>query len=56
MSRKQVNEQEKQKKIREAKQEGRAPSEAGATQGASKQRDHETDPSHPRKKTTHPVE
>jgi hypothetical protein len=56
MARKQVSEQQKRQMIRDAKSAGKQPSAAGATQGASKQRDHETDPHHPRKRTTHPVE
>jgi hypothetical protein len=53
--RQQQNEQQKQAAIREAKREGKSPSEAGATTSAGKQRAHETDPGHPKQKTTHPV-
>jgi hypothetical protein len=55
MSRKQEDERQRQKKIREAKAEGKSPSAEGLTQGADKQRAHDTDPSHPKQKTTHPV-
>ncbi|MEN3271361.1 MAG: hypothetical protein V7636_122 [Actinomycetota bacterium] len=55
MSRKQVDEKQKQQQIREAKREGKSPSAEGLTQGADKQIAHETDPSHPKQKTTHPV-
>jgi hypothetical protein len=34
------NEEQRRQKAREAKRQGRAPSEQGATQGASKQRRH----------------
>jgi hypothetical protein len=55
MARKQEDEKQRQKRIREAKAQGKSASEAGATQGADKQRAHEKDPSHPKQKTTHPV-
>ena len=56
MSRKQEDEKQRQQKIRDAKAEGKSPSAEGLTQGAAKQRAHDTDPSHPKQKTTHPVE
>jgi hypothetical protein len=55
MARKQDDEKQRQAKIREAKREGESPSAAGLTQGADRQRSHDTDPSHPKQKTTHPV-
>jgi hypothetical protein len=55
MARKQESEEQRQQRGREAKAHGKRPSEAGATQGADKQRSHEKDPSHPKQKTTHPV-
>jgi hypothetical protein len=55
MSRKQEDEKQRQAKIRAAKREGKSPSAEGLTQGADKQISHETDPSHPKQKTTHPV-
>ena len=56
MSRKQEDEKQRQKKIREAKAEGKSPSAEGLTQGSDKQIKHDTDPSHPKQKTTHPVQ
>jgi hypothetical protein len=50
------NEQEKRASAREAREQGKTASELGATTGASKQIAHETDPKHPKQKTTHPVE
>jgi hypothetical protein len=50
------NEQEKRANAREAREHRKSASEVGATTGASKQIDHETDPKHPKQKTTHPVE
>jgi hypothetical protein len=55
MARKQEDERQRQQKIREAKREGKSPSGEGLTQGADKQIAHDTDPSHPKQKTTHPV-
>ena len=55
MARKTEDERERQKKAREAKRDGKSASEAGATQGASQQRDHASRGSHPEQKTTHPV-
>ena len=55
MSRKLEDEKQRQKKIREAKAAGKSPSAEGLTQGADKQIRHETDPSHPKQKTTHAV-
>ena len=39
---KKPNQQEQQAAVREAKREGKSPSEAGVTTGASKQIDHHT--------------
>jgi hypothetical protein len=50
------SEDQRRKAAREAREQGKTPSELGATLGASKQRAHETDPNHPKQKTTHPVE
>jgi molybdenum cofactor guanylyltransferase len=55
MSRKQEDEKQRQAKIRAAKRDGKSPSAEGLTQGADKQIKHDTDPSHPKQKTTHPV-
>jgi hypothetical protein len=55
MARKQEDEKQRQAKIREARREGESPSAEGLTQGADRQRSHETDPSHPKQKTTHRV-
>ena len=49
------NEEQRRQKAREARDRGDSPSEAGATVGSKKQRDHDTDPGHPEQKTTHPV-
>ena len=54
MARKQESEEQRQKKAREARESGKEPSEAGATQGASQQRDHASRGSHPEQKTTNP--
>ena len=54
MSRKQESEEQRQAKAREARKQGKSPSEAGVTQGAKQQRSHESRGSHPEKKTTHP--
>ena len=56
MPRKQESEEQRQAKAREAREQGKKPSEVGATQGASQQRDHSTRGGHPEQKTTHPVE
>jgi hypothetical protein len=53
--RQQQSEQQKQADIRNAKREGKKPSEAGASTSAQKQIAHDTDPDHPKQKTTHPV-
>jgi hypothetical protein len=50
------NEEQRRQKAREASEHGRRPSEEEGTLGSSKQRDHATDPGHPKQKTTHPVE
>ena len=55
MARKNQSEEERQKEAREARKQGKSPSEAGATVGAQKQIAHDKDPSHPKQKTTHPV-
>ncbi len=44
------NEEQRRAKAREAREQGGSASEAGATVGSSKQRDHETDPSHAHQK------
>jgi hypothetical protein len=53
--RQQQSEEQKQAAIREAKRDGKKPSETGASTSAQKQIAHETDPQHPKQKTTHPV-
>ena len=55
MARKNQSEEERQKEAREARQQGKSPSEVGATVGGQKQIKHDKDPSHPKQKTTHPV-
>ena len=50
------SEEQRRKKARAARERGHAPSEEEGTLGSSKQRDHATDPGHPKQKTTHPVE
>lgn len=54
MPRKQESEEQRQAKARAAREQGDAPSEAGATQGAEQQRDEQSRGQHPEKKTTHP--
>jgi hypothetical protein len=49
------NEEQRRAAARDARAHGANPSAEGATLGASKQRKHETDPQHPKQKTTHPV-
>lgn len=53
--RQQQSEEQKQAAIREAKAAGRKPSESGASTSGQKQIAHETDPQHPKQKTTHSV-
>jgi len=55
MARKQEDEKQRQKRVREAKAQGKSASEVGATQGSDKQRDEQPRGSHPEQKTTHPV-
>ena len=54
MPRKQESEEQRQAKAREAREAGEQPSEVGATQGASQQRDKQRRGQHPKKKTTRP--
>ena len=49
MPRKTESEEQRQAKAREARERGESASEAGATQGASQQKDHETRGGHRRK-------
>ena len=55
MARKQEDEKQRQKRVREAKAAGKSPSEAGATQGSDKQKSKQPRGGHPEQKTTHPV-
>ena len=55
MPRKQESEVQRQAKARAARDAGKKPSEAGATQGASQQRTKQPRGGHPEQKTTHPV-
>ena len=56
MTRKLKDERQQRADDRRARDEGRSPSEAGVTQGAHKQRSHETRGGHPEQKTTHPLD
>jgi hypothetical protein len=49
------NEEQRRAAARDARAQGTSPSAEGATLGASKQRKHDTDPQHPKQKTTHPI-